>query len=601
MTATETVQDLLGHLRRAARAHGRDDLDEALGLSIGRIVRPETVVCVAGEFKQGKSSLVNALLGVAACPIDDDLATASVTVVRYGTDLQITVRRRGSGGQVVEHIAPGLLADFVTERGNPGNERGVESVEIRVPNRLLERGWVFVDTPGIGGLNRAQAAAALGFLPIADALLFVTDASSELGAHELEFLRQAGAVCPTLLVALTKTDLHPAWRRIEAADRAHLDTAGIAAVPVPVSSVLRAEALRSADRVLNDESGIPALLAALHAQVQAVARAGVGARAAGDGRRAIRQLSGPLERELAAIRDPSSAQRTESELRTARDRLAVLRGPAARWGQRLGDGFTELGSTIDYQFRGALRAIIREAEERIEASDPASGWEELATDIQAQVATAVGAVFDRLAGGTAELRDDLATLIDDRQIFHSDAVASGLDVAQLWARKPIARSAVKSSVGMGFGALRGAQSGVVMLGMLGSLFQLAVIGPALLGGAALFAGKSLFDERKRQVAMRRQEARQSVRQYVDDVQFEVGTRMRDLLRELQRALRDDVAGRVDELLRTNTEIATALDRTLKQDQATRIARVSELERELAALADLDRRLQRFEAQAEVAA
>jgi hypothetical protein len=140
-----------------------------------------------------------------------------------------------------------------------------------------------------------------------------------------------------------------------------------------------------------------------------------------------------------------------------------------------------------------------------------------------------------------------------------------------------------------------------MLGMLGSLFQLAVIGPALLGGAALFAGKSLFDERKRQVAMRRQEARQSVRQYVDDVQFEVGTRMRDLLRELQRALRDDVAGRVDELLRTNTEIATALDRTLKQDQATRIARVSELERELAALADLDRRLQRFEAQAEVAA
>ncbi|HUQ44745.1 MAG TPA: dynamin family protein, partial [Candidatus Limnocylindria bacterium] len=574
-------------------AHRREDLVRSLDIALARVDRPETVVCVAGEFKQGKSSLINALIGVSACPIDDDLATAAVTVVRYGPELEVLVRRHVGRDAVVDRVELDQLADYVTERGNPGNARGVEVVEIRVPNRLLERGWAFVDTPGIGGLNRAQAAAALGFLPVADALLFVTDSSAELAEHELAFLRRAHEVCPTVLVALSKIDLHGAWRRIEQADRTHLDAIGLSVEPLPVSSVLRAEALRTRDATLNDESGIPRLLEVLHEQVLGGARAGALRRAVADARSAIRQLDVPLQREQAAVRDPSRMGAEQAELRVIRDRLQLLRGPAARWSQRLGDGFSDLGSSVDYQLRGAMRSILRAAEERIDATDPGADWEALTTAVQAQVAEAVGATFDAIATGATALRDELATLVDDTAISASAGLAAGVDVEQLWSRRPIARSTVRASVGMGFGALRGAQSGVVMLGMLGSLFQLAVIGPALLGGAALFAGKSLVDERKRQVSTRRQEARTSLRQYVDDVQFEVGTRVRDMLRELQRALRDDVAGRIDELSRTNTEAAAALERALQQDQATRAARDQELGTELQALADLERRLKRL--------
>jgi hypothetical protein len=53
VTSPETVQELLGHLRGAATAHRREDLNQALGLAIARIERPDTVVCVAGEFMQG--------------------------------------------------------------------------------------------------------------------------------------------------------------------------------------------------------------------------------------------------------------------------------------------------------------------------------------------------------------------------------------------------------------------------------------------------------------------------------------------------------------------------------------------------------------------
>ena len=92
--AADAVRTLLGHVGRAARANKRPDLDGTITLALQRLDRPETVVLVAGEFKQGKSSLINALLGVAACPVDDDLATAAVTVVRDGPKVEITVRRR---------------------------------------------------------------------------------------------------------------------------------------------------------------------------------------------------------------------------------------------------------------------------------------------------------------------------------------------------------------------------------------------------------------------------------------------------------------------------------------------------------------------------
>ena len=73
---------------------------------------------------------------------------------------------------------------------------------MRIPNPLLEGGLTLVDTPGVGGLNAGHAAATLAFLPSADALVFVTDASAELSGPELEFLASARGAGPPVLVAV---------------------------------------------------------------------------------------------------------------------------------------------------------------------------------------------------------------------------------------------------------------------------------------------------------------------------------------------------------------------------------------------------------------
>src|SRR5690606_33848935 len=69
---------------RACQAYGREDLERRLAVVRGSLADPRVHVVVVGEFKQGKSSLVNALVGAKVCPVADDVATALPPYVRHG-------------------------------------------------------------------------------------------------------------------------------------------------------------------------------------------------------------------------------------------------------------------------------------------------------------------------------------------------------------------------------------------------------------------------------------------------------------------------------------------------------------------------------------
>ena len=91
-------------LIKVLRQLDRDDLVGRATAASARLKRPSTVVCVVGEFKQGKSSLVNGLLGREVCPVDDDLATAAITLVRFGEKESVTIRRKVDGKAVAEKV-----------------------------------------------------------------------------------------------------------------------------------------------------------------------------------------------------------------------------------------------------------------------------------------------------------------------------------------------------------------------------------------------------------------------------------------------------------------------------------------------------------------
>src|SRR5262245_40607810 len=76
---------------QAATAYKRPDLANRLGSAKKRLLDPSFHVFVVGEFKQGKSSPVNALLNAPVCPVDDDIATSAPTAVRYGDEPKAAV------------------------------------------------------------------------------------------------------------------------------------------------------------------------------------------------------------------------------------------------------------------------------------------------------------------------------------------------------------------------------------------------------------------------------------------------------------------------------------------------------------------------------
>src|SRR5258706_2247380 len=237
--------------KRACETHGRPDLAARLESAHAAGAATADYVVVVGDFKQGKSSLVNALVAASVCPVDDNVATAVPTYVRHGphTQAEVVFRDRRQPMAIEEAGA------FAVEGGGQRTPREpIVAVDIRIPCDLLDDGLVLVDTPGVGGLGSAHGAANLAALSMADAVVFVTDAEEELSQVDLDFVRRARALCPTVLCVLTKTDFYPAWRAVKARDEELLGLPVVA-----VSAPLRSLALDTADTALDEESGFAEL------------------------------------------------------------------------------------------------------------------------------------------------------------------------------------------------------------------------------------------------------------------------------------------------------------------------------------------------------
>jgi Dynamin family len=577
---TENLDPLVGDVRAIARRLDRGDLADRLDEIRRRAARTDTIVCVVGEFKKGKSALINALLGSAVCPVDDDLATAAVTVVRYGETPSAIVQRREGGESIIEPIDPSAVPDWAQEQVGRERRRDVDLVEVRIPNPVLEGGLTLVDTPGVGGLNAGHAAATLAFLPSADALVFVTDASSELSGPELEFLASARGAGPPVLVAVTKIDIYPEWRRIIELDTGHLQAIGLVERPSGLSAVLRA---RSDER--DDESGYGAFSEALRGDVVERARVASLGAAVGDLRWILGQLREPLVAERAALEHPDRAAAIAADLAAVRERLAGLRRADAAWSTRLDDEFATVRTRVAFAFQRDMRAILRDAQAEIEGSDPSGAWPDLSARIQDRIAASVRAAFRGATTGAADVQSTIADLLADEERGFTDTAPSiTFDIGEFWRGDPEFEGRTRSRLGAGYGVVTGAKAGVELLGLVGTLLGAAIVGPAVLGVAALYGGKEVLDERRRRLTDRRQQARTFLGELIEEIRFQVEGRLTTVLDEMQRQMRARFTDRIGELHRTVGASATALERAAKREVAARRARQAEVE---ALVAEID--------------
>lgn len=585
---TDHLEAALVGLADLLAANGRSDMVQRIDAAAVRLARPATVVCVVGEFKQGKSSLVNSLLGQSVCPVDDDIATATITLVRHGEQPSAIVRYRGDAEPRAERIPVADIARFVNESNVGDLTRGVERVDVAVPSTLLADGLAVVDTPGMGGMGAGHAAATLAFLPFADGLLFVTDATSELTATEVGFLERAHSLCPYVLVVVTKTDIAPAWRRIVSRNAEHLAARGLHLPIVAVSSALRDEAFASRDRALNNRSGFPELIALLSAEVIDPARDGAAERARTEGLATIESLSASLSAERRALADPAERSRLADQAAAMSAKLEALQAGSARWNIVLGDRITDLTNDINHRFRGSIRGTTQQLDEQIEQITSAEQWDELSRGLQTAVADAVTNAFVAVERGRTQIRDEVAELLSADDVVGPGRAAAGasIDTTTFWRTKPLADgTAAGKALKTGLTGLRGAQSGIMLLGVSGQFLPTAAAvfiasNPVLLGVGAVFGGMQLIEDRKRKIQARRQQARSQMRQFTDDVTFEMGNELGKALRQVQRDLRDEFIELITELRTTWTAAAKQAEAALHQGSAGVERRTAAIDQQL---------------------
>ncbi|BCB90634.1 dynamin [Phytohabitans suffuscus] len=192
------------------------DLDAVRRRDLGR-----PAIVVVGETKRGKSSLVNALIGVPGLsPVDAAVATAAYLEFTHGADHGARAWLPGREDPVP--LRQDELRDWATPFGRlPDGARPPRRIEVTHSAPLLQY-LSLVDTPGTGGLDPAHAEVALDAVEKATALLFVVDAAAPFATPELEFLIEASKRVNFVVFALTKTDAYPGWRTILQDDQAQL-------------------------------------------------------------------------------------------------------------------------------------------------------------------------------------------------------------------------------------------------------------------------------------------------------------------------------------------------------------------------------------------
>lgn len=145
-------------------------------------------VVVLGEFKRGKSTFVNALLGESLLPMDILPETATINAIMYHDTPSVQVIHKDGNLEQGEATADYLKRFSARQEGSEAEK--VRYIKIGYPSPLLKNRVILVDTPGVSDLDEQRCDVTYEFIPKANAVLFLLDANSPLKKTEKDFIEE---------------------------------------------------------------------------------------------------------------------------------------------------------------------------------------------------------------------------------------------------------------------------------------------------------------------------------------------------------------------------------------------------------------------------
>lgn len=169
---------------------------------VEKLENHKITVSVIGQFKRGKSTLVNAILEDKILPVGIVPVTAVVTTVEYGEKAATVHFDNG----IIKEIGFDEMSSYINEQENQDNKLGVSEVHLYCPSDFLQSGMTFVDTPGVGSVHQKNSDAAYSYVKESDAVIFMLSVDSPINQIEIEFLENAKEFASKFYFAVNKID-----------------------------------------------------------------------------------------------------------------------------------------------------------------------------------------------------------------------------------------------------------------------------------------------------------------------------------------------------------------------------------------------------------
>lgn len=142
-------------------------------------------VVVVGEFKRGKSTFINAILGDEILPVDVTPTTATINAVMFNEEKKLHVHKKDGKIEDLD-LNYENLNKYVASR--KFDHSSINYLKIGMPADILKNNVVLIDTPGVDDLNKQRVDVTYNFIPRADAVIFLLDSTNAVRRTEKEFL-----------------------------------------------------------------------------------------------------------------------------------------------------------------------------------------------------------------------------------------------------------------------------------------------------------------------------------------------------------------------------------------------------------------------------
>jgi GTP-binding protein EngB required for normal cell division len=206
------TQDVLNAIQSICRHHGISALEDFVSACRSFEAEEMLSIAVLGRFKAGKSSFLNHLMGRPLLPVGVIPVTAVVTEIQYGPAERAEVQFLDGRSR---QVPVGDVGTFISETGNPENQREVERVRVELPSLKRYDGIRFIDTPGLESVLDHNSHTVLDWLPNVGMALVAVGVAPPLTEHDIELIARLRRYTLDIRLLLTKVDLLEAPERMQ--------------------------------------------------------------------------------------------------------------------------------------------------------------------------------------------------------------------------------------------------------------------------------------------------------------------------------------------------------------------------------------------------